>query len=145
MSTCRQSHVYLGGLRCLLNELMSHKSDCNRMMKEYNQMEWKYWLLPKKIGTFSTHFMLSLQIILFSINHSFSFKFGRRHFPLRHSYMMIINKSQDQTLNRIKTVLPEPYFEHNRFYLISPMWFSFWWQEQDRNENHYLRHITKKR
>ena len=62
------------------------------MMKEYNQIgnentttkvKWKF------LGTICA----IPRIKLFSINSSSPFTFGRRQFPMTHSYVMIINKS----------------------------------------------------
>ena len=58
------------------------------------------------------------RITLTPTNNPFPFKFGRRQFPIRHAYVMTINKSQGQTLNRAAMVLPEPCFAHGQLYVV---------------------------
>lgn len=42
--------------------------------------------------------------------------FKRRHFPVRLSFVITINKSQGQTLDRIGLFLPQPVFGHGMMY-----------------------------
>ena len=56
------------------------------------------------------------RITLFLTNNPYPFKFGRRQFPIRHTYVMTINKSQDQTFTRTGLLLPESCFAHGQLY-----------------------------
>ena len=57
------------------------------------------------------------RITLYPSNNPFPFKFGRRQFPMRHAYVMTINKSQGQTFLRSALMLPEPCFAHGQLYV----------------------------
>ena len=57
------------------------------------------------------------RVTLYPSNNPYCFKFGRRQFPLRHAYVMTINKSQGQTFNRMALYLPEPCFTHGQLYV----------------------------
>jgi ATP-dependent exoDNAse (exonuclease V) alpha subunit len=46
-----------------------------------------------------------------------SFKFKRRHFPIRLAFSMTINKSQGQTFDKICKHLPKPVFSHGQLYV----------------------------
>ncbi|XP_042972765.1 uncharacterized protein LOC122304568 [Carya illinoinensis] len=48
-------------------------------------------------------------------NNGFPFK--RTQFPVRLSFAMTVNKSQEQTLNSVGIYLPEPVFSHGRYML----------------------------
>ena len=63
------------------------------MMKEYNQIGNENTITKTKWKFLGTLYVIP-GITLFSINSSFPFTFGRRQFPMTHSYVMIINKSQ---------------------------------------------------
>ena len=58
-----------------------------------------------------------MYLTLIPSNNPYPFKFGRRQFPVRHAYVMTINKSQEQTLNRVGLYLPEPCFAHGQLYV----------------------------
>ena len=45
------------------------------------------------------------------------FKLRRRQFPIRLSFAMTINKSQEQTFNRLELLLPQPVFTHGQLYV----------------------------
>jgi len=57
------------------------------------------------------------RIKLIPSNNPYPFKFGRRQFPVRLAYVMTINKSQGQTLNRVGLYLPAPCFAHGQLYV----------------------------
>ena len=57
------------------------------------------------------------RITLIPSNSRLSFKFGRRQFPVRHSYVMTINKSQGQSLKRTGLYLPDVCFAHGQLYV----------------------------
>ena len=57
------------------------------------------------------------RVTLFPSNNPYPFKFGRRQFPLRHAYVMTINKSQGQTFRRTGLLLPESVFAHGQLYV----------------------------
>ena len=57
------------------------------------------------------------RVTLYPSNCPFPFKFGRRQFPVRHAYVMTINKSQGQTFRRTGLLLPESCFAHGQLYV----------------------------
>ena len=57
------------------------------------------------------------RVTLFPSNNPYPFKFGRRQFPLRHAYVMTINKSQGQTFRRTGLLLPDACFAHGQLYV----------------------------
>ena len=57
------------------------------------------------------------RVTLYPSNNPYPFKFGRRQFPLRHAYVMTINKSQGQTFRRTGLLLPESCFAHGQLYV----------------------------
>jgi len=48
---------------------------------------------------------------------SLPFKFKRKQFPVRLSFAMTINKSQEQTIPNVGIYLPEPVFSHGQLYV----------------------------
>lgn len=48
---------------------------------------------------------------------SLPFKFKRKQFPIRFSFVMTINKSQGQTIPNVGIYLPEPVFSHGHLYV----------------------------
>jgi hypothetical protein len=48
---------------------------------------------------------------------SLPFKFKRKHFPIRLSFAMTINKAQGQTIPNVGIYLPEPVFSHGQLYV----------------------------
>jgi len=58
------------------------------------------------------------RVTLYPSNNPYPFKFGRRQFPLRHAYVMTINKSQGQTFRRTGLLLPEACFAHGQLYVV---------------------------
>ena len=57
------------------------------------------------------------RVTLSPSNNPFPFKFSRRQFPVRHAYVMTINKSQGQTFRRTGLLLPESCFAHGQLYV----------------------------
>ena len=57
------------------------------------------------------------RITLYPSNSRLPFKFGRRQFPVRHAYVMTINKSQGQSLKRAGLYLPDICFAHGQLYV----------------------------
>ena len=57
------------------------------------------------------------RVTLIPSNNPFPFKFGRRQFPVRHAYVMTINKSQGQTFRRTGLLLPDSCFAHGQLYV----------------------------
>jgi hypothetical protein len=45
------------------------------------------------------------------------FKFKRKQFPIRLSFVMTINKAQGQTIPNVGIYLPEPVFSHGQLYV----------------------------
>ena len=56
-------------------------------------------------------------VTLHSSNNVFPFKFTRRQFPVRHAYVMTINKSQGQSFRRTELLLPESCFTHGQLHV----------------------------
>ena len=57
------------------------------------------------------------RVTLYPSNNPYPFKFGRRQFPVRHAYVMTINKSQGQTFTRAGLLLPDSCFAHGQLYV----------------------------
>ena len=57
------------------------------------------------------------RVTLYPSNNPYPFKFGRRQFPVRHAYVMTINKSQGQTFTRTGLLLPDSCFAHGQLYV----------------------------
>ena len=57
------------------------------------------------------------RVTLIPSNNPFPFKFGRRQFPVRHAYVMTINKSQGQTFRRTGLLLSDSCFAHGQLYV----------------------------
>ena len=57
------------------------------------------------------------RVTLYPSNNPYPFKFGRRQFPIRHAYVMTINKSQGQTFTRTGLLLPDSCFAHGQLYV----------------------------
>ena len=57
------------------------------------------------------------RVTLYPSNSRLCFKFGRRQFPVRHAYVMTINKSQGQSLKRTGLYLPDVCFAHGQLYM----------------------------
>jgi len=49
---------------------------------------------------------------------SMPFKFQRRQFPISMCFVMIINKRQGQTLNKVGLYLPRPVFTRGQLYVV---------------------------
>jgi len=49
---------------------------------------------------------------------SLPFNFQRRQFPISLCFVIIINKSQGQTLNKVGLYLPRPMFTHGQLYVV---------------------------
>lgn len=57
------------------------------------------------------------QLLLPLSNSKVSFKFQRRWFPLVLSFVMTINKSQEQSLKRVEVYLPQFIYSHIHLYV----------------------------
>ena len=68
-------------------------------------------------GSFQGKRCIIPRVTLHPSNNPCPFRFGRRQFPLRHTYVMTINKSQGQTFRRTGLLLPESCFAHGQLYL----------------------------
>ena len=109
--------VKVGAVMMLLRNLSPKKGLCNGTRILITKTSPK--VLHGKIltGDFHGEDCSIPRITLYPANSPFPFRFGRRQFPMRHAYVMTINKSQGQTLNRAAMVLPEPCFAHGQLYV----------------------------
>ena len=68
-------------------------------------------------GSFQQEECIIPRVTLYPSNNPFPFKFGRHQFPVRHAYVMTINKSQGQTFRRTGLLLPDSVFAHGQLYV----------------------------
>ena len=109
--------VKVGAVMMLLRNLNPKKGMCNgtRILITKTSTRLLHGIILT--GDFNGSSCVIPRITLFPTNNPFPFKFGRRQFPIRHAYVMTINKSQGQTLTRAAMVLPEPCFAHGQLYV----------------------------
>ena len=109
--------VKVGSVMMLLRNLNPKKGMCNGTRILITETSTRLVQGIILTGDFNGKFCVIPRITLYPTNNPFPFKFGRRQFPMRHAYVMTINKSQGQTLTRAAMVLPEPCFSHDQLYV----------------------------
>ena len=109
--------VKVGCVMMLLRNLNPKQGLCNGTRLLITSMTQR---LIRAIVISGTHQMTKCiipRVTLYPKNNPYPFNFGRRQFPLRHAYVMTINKSQGQTFKRTGLLLPDAVFAHGQLYV----------------------------
>jgi ATP-dependent DNA helicase PIF1 len=88
------------GVRLIVRRLQNHTIDCE-----------------VATGSNKGNRVLIQRITLTTSDPFFPFKLRRHQFPIRLSFAMTINKSQGQTFDRLRLLLPQPVFSHGQLYV----------------------------
>ena len=110
-------NLKIGCIVMLLGNLSVSKGLCNgtrMVVKAFRQNVLQVEII---MGAFSgsVHFIHRISLDT-SNDPALPFSFVRHQFPVRLAYAMTINKSQDQTFDKVGLYLPEPSFSHGQFY-----------------------------
>ena len=89
--------VKVGCVMMLLRNLNPKHGLCNGTRLLITSMTQRLIKGIVLTGSFQGTKCIIPRITLYPSNNPYAFKFGRRQFPLRHAYVMTINKSQGQT------------------------------------------------
>ena len=114
--------VKVGAVMMLLRNLNPKKGMCNGTRILITKTSTRLLHGVILTGDFHGKSCVIPRITLTPTNNPFPFKFGRRQFPMRHAYVMTINKSQGQTLNRTAIVLGISY-QSRVLHTVNFMWF----------------------
>jgi ATP-dependent DNA helicase PIF1 len=88
------------GTRCLFKSFTTNLIELEILQ---GSLKGKLFFLPK--------------MNLTTLGNDVPFKLRRFQFPIRLSFCMTINKSQDQTFNKIGIFLPDDLFSHGKLYV----------------------------
>ena len=109
--------VKVGCVMMLLRNLNPKKGLCNGTRLLITSMTQRLIRAVVLTGSHQMSKCIIPRVTLYPSNNPYVFKFGRRQFPLRHAYVMTINKSQGQTFSRTGLLLPESVFAHGQLYV----------------------------
>ena len=97
-----QLTVKVGCVMMLLRNLNPKKGLCNGTRILITSMTQRTIRAIVLTGSHQNQRCVIPRVTLYPSNCPFPFKFGRRQFPVRHAYVMTINKSQGQTFRNEK-------------------------------------------
>ena len=109
--------VKVGCVMMLLRNLNPKKGLCNGTRILITSMTKRLLRGMILTGSHQNTLCIIPRVTLYPSNNPFPFKFGRRQFPVRHAYVMTINKSQGQTFRRTGLLLPDSCFSHGQLYV----------------------------
>ena len=112
-----QLTVKVGCVMMLLRNLNPKQGLCNGTRLLITSMTQRYVRAVVLTGSHRMKKCIIPRVTLYPSNNPYPFKFGRRQFPLRHAYVMTINKSQGQTFRRTGLLLPDSCFAHGQLYV----------------------------
>ena len=109
--------IKVGSVMMLLRNLNPKKGLCNGTRLLIISMTNRLIRGIVLSGDHKMRICIIPRVTLYPSNTRYPFKFGRRQFPVRHAYVMTINKSQGQTFKRTGLLLPESCFAHGQLYV----------------------------
>jgi len=112
-----QLTVKVGCVMMLLRNLNPKQGLCNGTRLLITSMTQRLIRAVILTGSHQMKKCIIPRVTLYPSNNPYPFKFGRRQFPLRHAYVMTINKSQGQTFRRTGLLLPDSCFAHGQLYV----------------------------
>uniref|UniRef100_A0A0L8G9W5 ATP-dependent DNA helicase n=1 Tax=Octopus bimaculoides TaxID=37653 RepID=A0A0L8G9W5_OCTBM len=90
------------------------------ILKKHSSIMLLRNLDPAEVAN-GTHAGIGIIIPLISLTttEDYPFSFSRKQFPMKSAFRMTSNKSQGQTLEKVRIYLPTPMFSHGQFYVFN--------------------------